>query len=67
MTTFDPLSPEVAYALKGNIVLPTVGASGSANSTKAATRIIDAYTESNAAQTQHVTAVTVAATPVANQ
>ena len=67
MTTFDPLSPEVAYALKGNIALPTVGASGSANSTTAGNRLKDAYTESSAAQTQHVTAITIAATPVVNQ
>lgn len=67
MPGFDPLSPEVTYALKGNIALPTVGASGSASSTKAATRLIDEYTESSGAQTQHVTAITIAATPVVNQ
>lgn len=61
------LSPEVAYCLKDNIAVPTVGASGSAYATLAATRIKDAATESTAAQAQLISAVTIASAKVVNQ
>ena len=41
---FDPLSPEVVYALKGNVAYPVVGASASAIGTLAQNRMQDAYT-----------------------
>jgi len=40
---FDPLSPEVVYALKGNIAYPVVGATASVVANLAAARMQDAY------------------------
>lgn len=40
---FDPLSPEVVYALKGNIAYPVVGASAATIANTAAARMQDAY------------------------
>ena len=55
------------YALKGNVAVPTVGASGATVATAAGNRIKDAFTDSIAAQTQRISAVTVANAPVVNQ
>lgn len=60
MSTFDPLSPEVAYCLKGNVAYPTVGANAASIATIAQNREKDAATDSNGAQTQRISAITVA-------
>lgn len=44
---FDPLSPEVAYALKGNIVAP-VGSNAAAMAASASSRLNDAYAQNPA-------------------
>lgn len=41
--TFDPLSPEVTYALKGNIKYPGTSAQATAAETAAINRMEDAY------------------------
>ena len=64
LETFDQ---NCVYALKGNVAVPTVGASGSAVATAAVNRIKDAFTDSNATQTQRISAVTIANAPVVNQ
>lgn len=61
------LSQELAYCLKDNIAYPIVGASGSALATLAASRVVDAATESDAAQTQHISAVTLSNATVVKQ
>lgn len=40
---FDPLSPEVAYALKGNIKYPGTSAQATAAEASAISRMEDAY------------------------
>lgn len=61
------LSPELAYCLKDNVAYPVVGASASSIATLAQTRLVDAATESSAAQTQLISAVTVANPTVVKQ
>lgn len=55
----ETFNPELVYTLKGNIAYPVVGAASLA--TTAQNRLKDAFTDSNAAQTQRISAVTIAA------
>lgn len=59
MASFDPLSPEVTYASKGNVAYPVVGASASAVAALAQTRLDDEYTASGITVTVPASAVTV--------
>lgn len=59
MATFDPLSQEVVYALKGNVAYPIIGASASAIATLAQGRLNDAYTPSGVTATVPSSAITV--------
>lgn len=55
------------YCTKSNIAVPTVGATAATFATNAQNRIKDAFTDSNASQTQRISAITVANPPVVNQ
>ncbi|MGZ6570457.1 MAG: hypothetical protein ACXVHB_05990 [Solirubrobacteraceae bacterium] len=59
MASFEPLSPEVAYAAKGNIAYPTVGASAAAIAALAQTRLNDEYTGTGITATVPSSAITV--------
>lgn len=43
MAEFDPLSPEVTYALKGNIKYPGTQVQATADEARAQTRLNDAW------------------------
>ena len=68
MALVESLSPELIYALKGNIALPNTDArtAGTVNA-QAGTRLQDAATDSNALQQQRISAVTITGTVKANQ
>jgi hypothetical protein len=59
MAAFDPLSPEVVYALKGNVAYPVIGASATALATLAQNRLGDAYAPSGVTATVPSSAFTV--------
>lgn len=56
----EVFSQELVYATKSNVAYPIVGASAAALATLAQNRLKDAFTDSIAAQTQRISAVTIA-------